>query len=447
MTRRWRTLAAWIALALAYASFPTTLRAQDDDAADYEEPAEEAGDGASEGGDDDAAFEASLAQSEAAPGDAAWERPSLMVVPARDTPEQVVSEMKRLLATAGELVDESGYVREARARGLPSDTAEALAAVLSELHPEVDLVVIVGVNRPERATLVTLRYLDRFGLEMLEEAHSIRGGLPTEESAARVLSETRLALAVITRPPGGLAQVEGGIAPGEITPGLAVHVGIEAGGGFGTREFEVPPNIGGVLALGTAIFPTIALALGIDIEPTARGQLSIGARLEYQTSVGLVTTDNRVDGSTRETGSRSQHLMAGLSLLYRLDAALDTVSLGVAAGWSALSFTSEAPVSLPDYTLQGPYLQLGVVVPLADRLVTLELWPEARWIVDVGSLAGLGVSSSGAAVGGSARVRLRLLPELFAELAYRESHSFLAAERGGGRDVERFVTARVIYRP
>ena len=125
----------------------------------------------------------------------------------------------------------------------------------------------------------------------------------------------------------------------------------------------------------------------------------------------------------------------------------DTLALGGAIGWSALSFTSEAPVSLPDYTLQGPYLALGVLLPLADGLFTIELWPEARWIVDVGSLSGLGVSSSGAAVGGSARVRLRLLAELFAEVAYRESHAFLDAQRGGGRDVERFVSARLVYRP
>jgi hypothetical protein len=119
----------------------------------------------------------------------------------------------------------------------------------------------------------------------------------------------------------------------------------------------------------------------------------------------------------------------------------------VGLAWSALSFSSEAPVSLPDSTLQGPLLSLSVIIPVAERLFTFVLAPEAQWIVDVGSgLSAIGVDSTGASVGGSARARLRLLDELFVELTYRESHAFLGTASGrGGGDVERFATLRLVY--
>jgi hypothetical protein len=133
---------------------------------------------------------------------------------------------------------------------------------------------------------------------------------------------------------------------------------------------------------------------------------------------------------------------------YRVDPSLDSVSLGAALAWSALSFTSVAPVSLPDFTLQGPVLALGITIPIAERLFTLSLAPEAQWIVDVGgALSALGVSSSGAAVGGSARIRIRIVEPLFADLTYRESHAFVSSDVGGGTDVERFAALRLVYRP
>jgi hypothetical protein len=135
--------------------------------------------------------------------DEGYETPTVLLVPARDTPDDLLDDVRALIAEAGQLVDPGDYEREARSRGLPADSAETLAAILPEMFPELDLVVVVGANRPSRATLVSLRYHDRFGLEILDEEHSIRGNILTSESRARVLSEVRLALAVITRPRGG----------------------------------------------------------------------------------------------------------------------------------------------------------------------------------------------------------------------------------------------------
>lgn len=443
-----RTL--WIALlvlALAPPIAPSIAAAQDDAAAD--DTGAEPIFGPADGGptSDDAAFEASLAEGEIEAPDDDWQPPTIMVIARRDAPEDVVAAVRVLLASAGGIVDQEGYEREARSRGLPPESPEAMQAILADMHPDLDLVVVVGTNRPTRATLVSLDYHDRFGLEILEEEHSIRGFEMTDDSRERTLAETRLALAVITRPRGGLQQVGGGVEPGERAPGLAVHVAISAGIGFGTREFEVP-STSGILALSTAAFAATALQLSIDVEPIARGPITIGADLEYQTSLGLVTTDMRIDATTRDTSSRSQRLAAGLRFTYRLAESQETVSLGGALSWSALTFSSEAPVTLPDYTLQGPVLALGVVIPVGE-ILSIALWPEATWIVDVGSaLASLGVSSSGAAIGGTVRIRLQILAELFAELAYRESHAFLGSSAGGGgSDVERFGTVRLVYRP
>ena len=387
------------------------------------------------------------AQDDEAEAEEGYEVPSVLVVARRSAPDALVEDVRALLAQAGQLVDAGDYEREARSRGLPAESAEALAAILPETMPELDLVVVVGANRPSRATLVSLAYHDRFGLEILEEEHSVRGNVMTDESRERVLAEVRLALAVTTRPRGGLSALGGGVAPGEASASLAVHVGIEAGAGMGTRELSVP-TAEGILGLDTAIFPSAAVQLSIDVEPTARGQLTLGADVEYLSSFALVTTDQRIDGTLRETSSRSQRIAAGLRLAQRVEPSLETVSFAVTLGWSALSFTSEAPVSLPDFTLQGPAVALGVLVPVPGGALSFALLPEAQWIVDVGgALNALGVAQSGVAVGGSARVRLRLVDALFADLTYRESHAFLSAAGGGGTDVERFVTLRAVYRP
>jgi len=373
--------------------------------------------------------------------------PSVLVVARRDTPDTLVYDVEGFLGEACQLIDSSAYLREARDRGLPPESAEAMAEILPQLHPELDLVVVVGANRRTRASLASLHYHDRHGFQILEEEHSIRGNMLTDESRARVLAEVRLGLAVITRPRGGLSELGGGVAPArEATPGLAVHVAVQAGAGLGTREL-VASTRNGAVGLETALFPSAAVQLSVDVEPVARGQLTIGADAEYLTSFALTSADRRIDGSIRETSSRSQRIGAGLRLHYRVDPSLDAVSVGVGLAWSALSFSSEAPVSLPDYTLQGPVLSLSVMIPIAERLITIVLAPEAQWIVDVGSgLAAIGVDSTGAAVGGSARVRLLVLDELFVDLAYRESHAFLGTENGqGGADVERFASLRLVY--
>jgi hypothetical protein len=392
----------------------------------------------------DAEFEASLQATEDDAGPPR-EPPTSLVVAERRTPRPLVRELRAVLSAAGRLVDADDYVREARSRGLPPERADAMAEILPQLLPDLDLVVVVGTGRVFGMTTLTVRYHDRFGLEMLREEHTMRGGAPDEQLRGRILAETRLALAVITRPPGGLRQVSGGVAPEEGEVGAAVHAAMLGGVGFGTRDFSVPGPLG-VIALRTSVFPAATLGLAFDVEPTARGRFGFGGDIGYTTSFGLVTRDERIDGTQRDTAARSHHLQVGARAWYRLGESLEAVSLFAALGYSVLAFSSEAPVTLPRYALQGPALAVGVTVPLGER-VTLSVAPELRAVLGVGEgLASLGVSG-GVGLGASASLRVRLLDDLGLEAHYRESHSLLGTQApGGATDVERFATVRAVYR-
>jgi hypothetical protein len=403
-----------------------------------------AGEPAGAAGPSDAEFEASLRTSndDASPP---REPPTILVVAERGTSRTLVRTLSATLESAGRLVDADDYVREARSRGLPPERADAMAEILPRLQPELDLVVVVGTGRLFGMTTLTVRYHDRFGLEMLREEHVMRGGLPDDALLARVLAETRLALAVITRPPGGLRQVSGVVAPEPGEVGAAVHVAMLGGAGFGTRDFSVPGPLG-VISLRTSAFPAAMLGLAFDVEPTARGRLGYGADVAYTTSFGLVTRDERIDGTQRDTAARSHHLQVGARVWYRLGESLEAVSLHATLGYSVLAFSSEAPVTLPRYALQGPCVSVAVTVPVGER-VTLAFAPELRAVLGVGEgLTALGVSG-GVGLGASASVRLRLLDDLGLELHYRESHALLSTTSPeGATDVERFATVRAVYR-
>jgi hypothetical protein len=230
--------------------------------------------------------------------------------------------------------------------------------------------------------------------------------------------------------------------------GTAIHVGIAAGVGIGTRNIDVPTNAG-PLRLELVAFPAIALQLGVAIEPTALGQVAIGGQLEYRSSIGLVTRDLRIDGSTRQTDSRSHLLQALAFISYRFDE-MDPYGpfLLTSLGWSSRLFGSEAPVSMPDFGLGGLLLSVGLWIPVERRLITFTIAPEVQWLVDVSdSIQAFGASAMGVAIGGTARVTFKLNNSFFIQLAYRESHALIDGTNGQVNDGERFGTVRLFYRP
>lgn len=385
-----------------------------------------------------------------------WDVPRVMVVGAGRMPRRLEQQVTGLVQQVAEPASSDAYEREARARGLPPASDEAFEALLAE--QDVELVVVIEAVRVRRSRRLRVTYREgQFGMALLQEEHPVSGDRLSEPVAQRIVAEARLALAAITRPRGPAGEESPAAAPlvpevrrpsstAPRVPGTAVHVGLAAGFGFGMRSFDIPTEPG-IVRLTTDPFPAASLRLAIAVEPRARGALSLGGELRYLTSVGLRSTDMRTDGSTRNTSSRSHRLDLQAHADWRLGDPVRGVGLGVGLGWGVRAFDSEAPVTLPDYSLGGPRLLLRASFPLGER-IRIELAPELELLVAVDdALERAGVEGSPLSVGGEARVRVVLVGAFHAEALYRESHAFLASQRGDASDVERYATLQLLYRP
>jgi len=387
-----------------------------------------------------------------APPEEEWQAPKVMVVAATRTPRALVREVNELLSGVGQVEGSDAFVREARSRGFPPTSPEAFEVMLPEM--DIALVLVIEVTRDGGERRLSVEYRDgRIGFALLSEAHPLAGDRLRDESRERILAESRLSLAAITRPPGAPppatlpeAQAEAREGPPP-EPGAAVHVFLGAGFGFGMRSFELPTSVG-IVRLDTDPFPAVSLRLGLDYEPEARGRVSLRGDLSYITSVGLEVTDLRTDGTTLTTPARSQRFDVRLGATYRLADGPSGVALGGALGFGLRAFDSEAAVTLPDYTLSGFSLRLSFVLPLLEGRLAIEVHPELEWIafVDDG-LTQEGVSGSAVSVGAEARLIFRIAGPFHAEILYRESHAFLDSGLGDSGDVERYATLGLLYRP
>lgn len=382
--------------------------------------------------------------------DADWQRPRILVVRASRTPIELLRSVRELAEQVGEAINAGPYVREARDGGLPPTSD----AAFEQLLPAQNVAIVAVIQRTwlNRIPHLRITYREgRFGMVLLEELHALAGNRITASSSERILSELRISLAVVTRPRGGgAAPVDAmtedrpgrNLPPAE--PGAAVHLAIAAGGGIGTRSFRLPTPPG-VIRLSTTPFPAVGLQLAMNVEPTARGALAVGGQLTYVTSVGLGTTDRQIDGTTRETSSRSQHLEIAATLRYRFGG---SVALAARLGWTFRVFSSEAPVTLPDYTLSGPSAFVGLEVPLASGTVVIGLGPVAHLLLLVDDdLTEVGVGRTALAVGAELRVEVWLSDTVGLSANYRESHALLNSSLGDTDDVERYVLVQLLYRP
>ncbi len=100
----------------------------------------------------DAEFEAAVAEGG---GDATRRETVLLLLTTRDTPAPLRDDVAAMLREVGTLVDPDDFEREARTVGLPPESAEAMAAILPRMLPDLNLVVVVGVNSPRRPTAAT----------------------------------------------------------------------------------------------------------------------------------------------------------------------------------------------------------------------------------------------------------------------------------------------------
>jgi len=374
-----------------------------------------------------------------------WERPRILVVRAPRTPDRLLRSLGELIEPVGEVLSWREFERDARRRGL-APTADS---TLETLLPDRDITLVILVSRRvvRRQPVIRLSYREgHFGTPLLTEVHPISGDTIPEQIAERIQAEAILAVTALTRPttPQEMARDNPrGPAP---EAGAAVRFIVSAGAGVGTRGFRGPLSAGAV-RLETSLFPSALMSIRTRYEPTARGQLTFYGELAYMTSIGLETIDTRIDGSTRETSSRSQRLDLAVGLGWRFGNRETATSLRLWLGWGSRIFDTEAPVSLPDYSLGGPTLSVRVTIPLGSLKYRLTLGPLAEWVFPIGDGLQTASPDPGWAFGGTASLRIDVTTAWAVEGLYRESHASLGARLGDIVDVERYGTLNLIYEP
>ncbi len=435
----WRLLLLTALLATA----PSALHAQaDDDGDDQGEAASEEVASEAEGEEVDTSD---------------WQLPRAMIVVGPRVRDAVASQVGDVLRDVAEVVDGRGFARRAQREGLRPTSDTAYERLLADEN--VALVVELQEGRIRFIPTVRIIYREgNGGFVLLEEQHPLSGLRLLGAERRRIADEVRLALAVTTRPPGSAgpsttiadelrAEADDDRPRDEDEPGSVIEVEVAAGAGLGTRSFRLPTQAGEVV-LGTTPFPAARVDLGLHVRPNVDSRLRAGFALSYETSVGLRITDRRIDGSTRDTASRSQRLDAQVDLDIRLGRGREAVELLVGLGWTLRRFSSEAPVTLPDFGLGGPRLELGLRVRLLDGKLIVFAAPDLQVLVAASdSLRDAGLDGASVALGGGGGVSLRLSDALYARLAYRESHALLGSERGDGRDVDRYLALQLVYAP
>lgn len=394
------------------------------------------------------------AQADAATGQARY-RVMLLTAPRLGRPLRLA--LTQTLEQITEVVPADDFERQARERGLDPRSVDAFDALLAAQR--VDLVVVAAlakVGGGRRALRLT--YLEgQAGMEVLEEEHRLIGRRLQETERYRIVAEAGLALNAVVRMQGsGVAQA--GTPPPELPlrrrqrqkdgrPPSAFLLQITGGLGMGTRAFSLPGPLTPV-RLDTALFPAAGLALQGRYLPRAQGRLSWLGAAEFWTSMGLNTRDARPDGTVRDSASRAQRLELQGGLGYRLGRARHAPVLEPELAWAFRFFSADASLSLPDFSLSGPLLRLGLQLPMAAGRLWLGLSPELQWLAVVdGDLKDLGVNPMGATVGWAIEAGVHALPILDVALHYRESHALLGAADGEVDDIERFVTLQARLRP
>lgn len=220
---------------------------------------------------------------------------------------------------------------------------------------------------------------------------------------------------------------------------------VSAGFGFGARAAAVPMEAGPA-RLSTSPFPAALIGLGTGWRGDA---IAVAARARYFTSVGLRTKDVRSDGTTRTVDARSQSLSLGVHVEFALSDRANATLLELGAGYQFRLFSSELPLSMPEYTLSGVFARVDLSFPVGSGPLRLAIAPELASVNGITEqLQEAGKVSAGVAVGAEAAVRVQLLPQLMLEVVYRESHAFIGSERDSDMtDVERFGMLRAAYAP
>lgn len=210
--------------------------------------------------------------------------------------------------------------------------------------------------------------------------------------------------------------------------------------GIGMREVELPRD-GLLFQVSTGVFPALGLGFTIDHHPSKR--FSIGLSARYQSSIGLVLTEQLTDGTKHPRNTRSHHFEIGLAPMLRLG---DTGwAIYGALGYALSELDPENHLVTPSYHLGGPFARVGLQLPLGAQSVRLRLESDGQLVMQMGDeLLALGAETRGLGVGASAALDVSLGGRWTVAATFRELRYWLGTRQGPSfTDSARFVTVQL----
>ncbi|HEX7479036.1 MAG TPA: hypothetical protein VF331_14615 [Polyangiales bacterium] len=413
----------------------------------------------------------------------------LLVVRGPDVPASIRADASSALSNAGELVDSGEYVQAAREQGLPPSSEDALQT-LGPAQYATMIVVLEGVPG-ERKLHLTYRE-GRGATPVLQQDVDYRGKHLTGEALTQIEQAAQQALeqvrgsskpkapsrfgsgrfgpsrvapapaapaepapAVEEAPPAAFGEPSPAAAPpaaepvpetapAETSESEPLDAALDVGFGIGMRSAALPTSAGD-RELSSGVFPTLALA--VHAQAAVSDHVLFGARIRYDSSLGLFGHETPANGAPKETGLRVTHVEFGVTPGLRFTKSKDAVVLGLFAGWGIRGMRTVVDLSIPSYMLEGPLVRVELRIPIADGKVVLRLAPELQGIVYVsGAFQNAGdVASGGLALGVEAALRVAVSEPVAIEATFRESHASVAtAWSASFSDIERFATVAAV---
>lgn len=405
---------------------------------------------------------------------------SILVVRAPRVPASLQRELAQLFSPLGEIVPDTDYAKTARQMRLSPHDPRAIVALLPGLG--ISLVVTIETTTRDAGRYLRLSYRSpETGDEVVKDELPYRGGPLPSSYRNWVVSQARLALSTlgsragqrpaVTPPEFGDSDTTQTTAP---TPGdqYADNQASSDDASFrdsddtqASEDSALPPRVlqmEGVVGLGlgqrAVSLPTQSGARQLEVGPflmvdgAVRSRLRLSESfqlllaLRYYTSVGLNADSTPAAGVPQSVPLRSQRMEAVLGALGRLGVGETVPWIALHIGYAVQDLRGLIEITMPRYSLGGPFARLDLRALVADGSVTLWAMPEAQWLVAVdNNLTRLHVSSTGFALGGELGVSVRISEQFLWEASYRESHSFVGTLQSDSfHDLERVLTTRLV---
>jgi len=420
----------------------------------------------------------------------ASDKPRVLIVRGRQTSKQHKHVVVTAVEPVAEVASETDYMRAARNAGLPWYSEQAYYWVLREQNVKIAIAVETINQRKGTIRLVyrdgktgdvltsqTVPHIDRSASlqrTIAKQLSSLLSGEKPErpeprepvtapsEEAPETGEPAEARSTTEQEPPESTQETESGEpSESDATEELedesedssesersAVFNAFASGGvGIGLRTLRIPSNLGFRL-LDLNAFPTAGVFLGFQYITKALADIAYHFQIDYRTSVGLGLEDLRGDGTVRETQARVQRWEVEAGFAYQKASQRKNILLGAGFGWGMEIFGATQAISVPDFTLTGPFIRPRIALPFWDGGFVFTLAPEAALILVDDALQTLGASSLAVGLGANANVLVQLSNVLNVELSYRHAQTLLSASGGGSAsDVAQWLLLRLTYTP